>query len=200
MKTINNIIIGVALFGSVLVAKAVDPFTRSFINPSYRGLYVSNSATFLTNLTSTVISVPTNMNPVVATNNAGVAVATNNIWYVNLLGTVNIPATESGLLNTNLSLFVRVPSAKAGAAATNGFLLIFAPCPNGTNDSTQAADFLQVSNGVGNTAVAGNWEFNFTPRPGVRAYMLQKVGSVAAPTAAASQFEIDEISLNGQQP
>lgn len=209
MKTINKLIkiakkmvLGLAVVGLPLAASAQIGTTTSFINPNYIGLYISNAVTFATNLSSVVNGVGTNVTGMVQTNSAGVAVATNNIYNVNMLRTVTLWAERNGNICTNMGIFVKVPAATAGAAATNGFLLVFSPCPNGTNDSGQAGDFLQVSNGVGGTAVAGNWFFPLPTGkwPGCRGLMLQKAGSIVAPAAAASQFVITEISLSGFVP
>lgn len=184
----------------VLSASAQNFSARTFLNAS--SIYISNSVTFVTNLSSSV-SIGTNISGVIATNLSGNAIQTNNVWNVNLLKTIDrFVDRNAGYITsagaTNACIFVNITSA--GANATNGYTLEFVAVPDGTLEDTTTTAFTCVV--AANTAVAGGWRY---PIPGhlmagVKSLRLRKVYSTVAPTATASNFTVDEVELCGFVP
>jgi len=201
------------MFGLVIGASAQTHSTQSFLSPGL-SIYLTNSATFLTNMASPVDSITTNLGTVVLTNINGTVLTTNNVWNLNPFLDVNIPVDRNAsaltVPATNGVIWITIPAAYAGANATNKISLEFVGILggiNGTNfeDTTTTALTLSTSD---NTAVKGNavsgsgtwsWPFAKSAFPGCKGLRLRKVYTVA-PVDASSQFVISSINFSSFNP
>lgn len=176
---------------------------RSLLGPDVGSFCISNSATFITNLNSGLVTGGTNLPTVIITNSAGSYAGSGNTnSFVNALGQANLFVDRNAVYqvgpSTNSCILLGIGGA--GAAATNAVCLEFVAMPDGTTEDTTSIVITNTT--TVNTAVSGNWRFPLSSAsfPGVKTIMLRKVYLPIAPTAANSQFSITQIDLCGFQP
>lgn len=210
-----------------LLALAVTPLkAQNFLSQNLlnaQSIYISNSVTYITNLAANINVQGTNLAGVTWTNNFGQLetatnispaytnsplIATNIGAYVNLLKDGNMIWNRDNsyltLPATNMCVYVHtLPAASGSAAATNAFVLEFEALPDGVSEANSTTFTFTSSLNTAVTSTKGlGWMFplNSAVVPGCKSIRLRKVYLATAAGAAAADFWIDDITLNGSQP